>query len=151
MLLVTLSNNPAGGGRKCMKANQMSKEWAVGALYVVGTIVWLIWHFVSNLPTDNCRILQSPACSCWFWSMTDPDGTWLVLLLLVFTRRTVSSCRAISEVSGAAGAGTFLEWPKKSENHCWRLPAFRSKRGGGPGDFVHLLPLRIAPKPNAEH
>uniref|UniRef100_A0A8B9VHY8 X-ray radiation resistance associated 1 n=1 Tax=Anas zonorhyncha TaxID=75864 RepID=A0A8B9VHY8_9AVES len=76
--------------------------------------------------------------------MTDPDGTRLVLLLLVFTRRAVSSCRAISEVSGAAGAGTFLERPKKSENHCWRLPAFRM-----PGRFsvtgVILHPILYDP------
>lgn len=32
VLSVTLSNKPAGGGRKCTKANQMSKEWAVGVV-----------------------------------------------------------------------------------------------------------------------
>lgn len=38
VLAVASRKSPAGGGRKCMKANQMSKEWAVGALCVLGTI-----------------------------------------------------------------------------------------------------------------
>lgn len=129
VMSVTSSTNPIWVGNKGKKTNQMLQgQLSNGA--------GIFFQACQVIILECYRILLVHAGFGPFQTWTGPG---LFCYCSSSVAKMFHSCRAISEVSGAAGTGTSIEWTEKPENHSWRVQAFRSKLRGTRDFFISSL------------